>query len=375
MNIAATPLLHEDRIDRLRLIRSENIGPVTYRQLIARYETATRALQALPEMARRGGRKRSLRIAAKSAAELEMAAVAALGGRHLFLGEPDYPVPLANIPDAPPALTLLGRGEILAKPAIGIVGARNASTNGRRFAQALARKLAEAGIVIASGLARGIDTAAHRGALVGDTVAVLAGGADIVYPAENRSLYESILEDGAIVSEMPPGTEPMARHFPSRNRIISGLSMGVVVVEAALRSGSLITARLAGEQGRDVFAVPGFPLDPRAKGTNDLIRNGAILLESADDVLEALQRAAGPMLREPPEPGFPGPRPETACADDNSDGRLDIIDCLGHVPVAVDAVVRDSRQPLAVVWAILLELEIAGRLERLPGNRVSLIEP
>lgn len=374
MNIAAA-LPQQDRIDRLRLIRSENIGPVTYRQLIARYETATRALDALPDLARRGGSKRSLRIASAADAEREIEAIAALGGRHLFLGTTEYPVPLENIPDAPPALTLLGRGDILTRTTIGIVGARNASTNGKRFAQGLARKLAEAGIVIASGLARGIDAAAHDGALAGDTVAVLAGGVDIVYPAENRSLYEAIRENGAIVSEMPPGIEPMARHFPSRNRIISGLSMGVVVVEAALRSGSLITARLAGEQGRDVFAVPGFPLDPRAKGTNDLIRNGAILLESAEDVLEALQRSAGPMLREPPASDYLGADRADGCRDENPDERQAIIDCLGHVPVAVDAVVRDSRQRPATVWTILLELEIAGRLERLPGNRVALIEP
>ncbi|MEX2617616.1 MAG: DNA-processing protein DprA [Alphaproteobacteria bacterium] len=368
-------LAQQDRIDRLRLIRSENIGPVTYRQLIARFETATRALDALPDLARRGGRKRSLRIAPASDAEREMEAIAALGGRHIFLGTPEYPLPLANIPDAPPTLTLLGRSEILAKTTIGIVGARNASTNGRRFAQGLARKLAEAGIVIASGLARGIDAAAHDGALAGDTIAILAGGADIVYPAENRSLYEAIRDNGAIVSEMPPGTEPMARHFPSRNRIISGLSTGVVVVEAALRSGSLITARLAGEQGRDVFAVPGFPLDPRAKGTNDLIRNGAILLESAEDILETLQRSAGSTLREPPASEYQRAVRADGCRDDNPDERQAIIDCLGHAPVAVDAVVRDSRQRPATVWTILLELEIAGRLERLPGNRVALIEP
>ncbi len=375
MNVTSSPLQQRERIDRLRLIRSENIGPVTYRQLINRYETATRALEALPDLARRGGRNRPLRIAAVADAEREIAAIENLGGRHLFLGEPDYPFPLANIPDAPPALTVLGNSKVLAKPAIGIVGARNASTNGRRFAESLARKLAEAGIVITSGLARGIDTAAHKGGLTGETVAVLAGGADIVYPKENQALYEAILENGAVVSEMPPGTEPIARHFPSRNRIISGLSSGIAVIEAALRSGSLITARLAGEQGRDVFAVPGFPVDPRAKGTNNLIRNGAILLESADDIIESLNRSGGALLREPPAAEFQGPLPDTTSDQVTGGESQEIIDCLGHVPVAVDEIIRDSRQPPAVVWTVLLELEIAGRLERLPGNRVTLIEP
>ena len=286
MNRISPPLPLRERIDRLRLIRSENIGPVSFRQLLNRYGAATTALDALPDLARRGGRRKALRIATVANAEQEMEAVVALGGRHIFIGEPDYPLPLAQISDAPPALSLLGRSDMLAKPTIGIVGARNASTNGKRFAEALARTLAKGGIVVASGLARGIDAAAHTGALAGDTVAVVAGGADVIYPKENTTLYESIRKHGAILSEMPPGTEPTARHFPNRNRIISGLSLGVVVVEAALRSGSLITARQAGEQGREVFAVPGFPLDPRARGTNDLIRNGATLIESADDILE-----------------------------------------------------------------------------------------
>ncbi len=375
MNRISPPLPLRERIDRLRLIRSENIGPVSFRQLLNRYGAATTALDALPDLARRGGRRKALRIATVANAEQEMEAVVALGGRHIFIGEPDYPLPLAQISDAPPALSLLGRSDMLAKPTIGIVGARNASTNGKRFAEALARTLAKGGIVVASGLARGIDAAAHTGALAGDTVAVVAGGADVIYPKENTTLYESIREHGAILSEMPPGTEPTARHFPNRNRIISGLSLGVVVVEAALRSGSLITAQQAGEQGREVFAVPGFPLDPRARGTNDLIRNGATLIESADDILESIHSGSDSGLFEPPETTFRG-----ACADETettelATARHRLLECLGYAPVTVDALVRDAYLSPATVWLVLLELEIAGRIERRPGNQVVLVEP
>jgi DNA processing protein len=375
MDTISPPLSETERIDRIRLIRTENIGPVAFRQLMLRFGSATAALDALPGLARRGGRNGNLRIAARSDAEREIDAVDALKGRHLFLGETDYPVPLENISDAPPVLSVLGRADILNRPALGIVGARNASTNGRRFAEMLARQLAEAGLVIVSGLARGIDTAAHKGALESGTVAVLAGGVDVVYPPENAALYEAIRGSGAVVSELPPGTEPMARHFPNRNRIISGLSRGVLVVEAALRSGSLISARLAGEQGRDVFAVPGFPLDPRAKGTNELIRNGATLVESAEDVLDVLRSGTQQALREPAGIGFHSP----ADLSDDERGldaaRQRILDCLGYSAVSVDEVIRDSGVAASSVWTILLELEIAGRVERRAGNRISLIEP
>ena len=373
MNGFSRPRSHRERIDRLRLIRSENIGPVTFRQLLIRYGTAAAAIDALPDMARRGGRRKPLRIQKIGAAEREMSAVDAIGGRHLIIGEPDYPEPLANIADAPPALSVLGHISLLKRATVAIVGARNASTNGRRFAESLALDLAGQGVLVASGLARGIDAAVHAGALEGGTVAVLAGGVDVIYPKENTELYESVRAQGVIISEMPPGTQPLARHFPSRNRLISGLSLGVIVVEAALRSGSLITARLAGEQGREVFAVPGSPLDPRARGTNDLIRNGATLVEHAADVLDIVSTMHGRPLREPGRGDFQVDLIESVDEDTVTAARLDIVERLGPTPVSVNALIRDTEYPPAAIWTVLLELELAGRLERLPGAMVALL--
>jgi DNA processing protein len=373
MDGISPPRSQLERIDRLRLIRSENIGPVTFRQLLSRYGSASAAIDALPEIARRGGRRKSLRIANATVAEREMSTLDALGGRHVIIGEAAYPEPLANIADAPPALLVLGHAGLLKRATVAIVGARNASTNGRRFAQSLAHELAGMDLLVASGLARGIDAAVHTGALEGGTVAVLAGGVDVIYPKENTKLYESVREQGVIISEMPPGTEPMARHFPSRNRIISGISLGVIVVEAALRSGSLITARLAGEQGRNVFAVPGSPLDPRARGTNDLLRNGATLVERAADVIDIISTMHGTWLREPAYSAFhDDPVGETDEATVTA-ARHNITQRLGVTPVSVDALIRDTDYPPAAIWTVLLELELAGRLERLPGAMVALI--
>jgi len=278
------PLSDQERLARLRLARTENVGPVTFRQLIARFGSAGEALHALPALARRGGRARPLRLCTPEAAERERDALAAAGGTLVFPEEADYPQALAILDHAPMVLSVLGDPGMLCRRSIAIVGARNASTSGRNFARRMAADLAAAGMTVVSGLARGIDTAAHEGA-IDATVAVMAGGVDVVYPRENADLYRRIRDRGAVISEIPFGTQPQARHFPRRNRIISGLSIGVLVVEAALRSGSLITARLAGEQGRDVFAVPGSPLDPRCKGPNDLIRKGAKLTETAEDIL------------------------------------------------------------------------------------------
>ena len=266
-----------ERLDWLRLIRSENVGPVTFYQLLSRFGSAEAALAALPEIAHRGGRARALTICPRATAERELQQLHAAGSRFVAWGEPDYPAALAALDDAPPLISVKGDTTLFARNALAIVGARNASANGRRFARDIALQLGQQGLLVVSGLARGIDGAAHDGALATGTVAVVAGGIDQVYPEENRALHEQIAERGVIVAEMPVGTEPQARHFPRRNRIISGCALGVLVVEAALRSGSLITARFALEQGRDVFAVPGSPLDPRCRGTNDLIRNGAIL--------------------------------------------------------------------------------------------------
>jgi DNA processing protein len=362
-----------ERINRIRLIRSQNVGPVTFRKLLGRFKSAGAALDALPDLARQGGIRKTLRICNIETAEQEISAVDNLGGGHLIVGDTEYPPALAAIADAPPVLSVLGNTELLKRPTLGIVGARNASTNGRRFAETIARDLSRADILIASGLARGIDTAAHNGALEGGTVAVVAGGIDVIYPKENTGLYDAIRAQGVIVSEMPPGTEPLARHFPSRNRIISGLSLGIVVVEAALRSGSLITARLAGEQGREVFAIPGSPLDPRARGTNELIRNGATLAQSAEDILDDIRSMRGWQLGEPNSNGFEGDL--FADTDDELFGssRACILDCLSPAPVAVDDIIRDTALPANIVWTVLLELELAGRLERQPGGKVTLL--
>jgi DNA processing protein len=351
---------------------------VTFYALLRRFGSAAAALDALPQLTRR------VLPTSRRDAEAELAAIERLGGRLVCWGEPLYPATLAAVEDAPPLLTVLGRAELLSAPIVAVVGARNASANGRRLARELAAGLAESGIVVASGMARGIDAAAHLGALDKATIAVVAGGADICYPEENRGLYDAIVESGAIVAELPLGSEPQARHFPRRNRIISGLSLGVVIVEAAAKSGSLITARFALEQGREVFAVPGSPLDPRARGCNDLLRSGATLTESAADIISQLgpllDGAAPPLdtaparpprlpLRPKPlvrqTPATPAPIGEEAAVDL-------IIEHLGSVPVAVDELVRQCQMSAALVAMLLLELELAGRIERHPGNLVSL---
>ena len=357
-----------ERRDRLRLIRSDNVGPVTYFQLLDHFGSANAALQALPDLARRGGRARPPRVPSVAEAEAEIAAAAKQGAKLITAGEPSYPAILATVTDAPPILYMLGRGELLLQRAVAIVGARNASGNGIRFARQLAGELGGAGLVVVSGLARGIDTAAHQGALATGTIAVMAGGVDVVYPPENDRLHAEIAERGCVVSEMPPGLEPQARHFPRRNRIVSGLSLGVVVVEASPKSGSLITARLAGEQGREVFAVPGSPLDPRARGTNGLIRQGATLTEGAADVLAELGGAL------PPAPEAPTQTARTAVITDEASlltARQCVVEKLGPAPVPVDEIIRQCQLPPAVVLTILLELELAGRLTRHPGNQVS----
>jgi DNA processing protein len=355
---------------------------VSFYALLRRFGSAAAALDALPRLSKSGGARPTAPMS-RRAAEAELAAIDRLGGRLVCWGEPAYPPALAAVDDAPPVLTLLGRAELLLAPVVAVVGARNASANGRRLARELAAGLGEAGIVVASGMARGIDAAAHLGALDTGSVAVVAGGADIVYPEENRGLYDALARDGAIVAELPLGTEPQARHFPRRNRIISGLALGVVVVEAAAKSGSLITARFALEQGREVFAVPGSPLDPRCRGANHLLRNGATLTETAADILGQL----GPLLRghppvRPPAPvqrrlPLPGavPRPAIPIATRpiGEDAALDLlVEKLSPTPVAVDELVRQCQMSAASIATLLLELELAGRIERHPGNLVSL---
>ncbi|HVB15573.1 MAG TPA: DNA-processing protein DprA [Stellaceae bacterium] len=380
--MAARELEPQERVDWLRLCRSETVGPVTFYALLRRFGSAAAALDALPRLAVRDGARPAVPQTRRDA-EAELAAIDRLGGRLVCWGEPLYPTALAAVEDAPPVLTVLGHDEMLGIPMVAVVGARNASANGRRLAQSLAAGLAEAGIVVISGMARGIDAAAHLGGLENGSVAVVAGGADIVYPEENRGLYDALVRDGAIVAEMPLGTEPQARHFPRRNRIISGMALGVVVVEAAAKSGSLITARYALEQGREVFAVPGSPLDPRSRGANDLLRNGATLTETVADILAQL----GPLLQGrpplrqplPPQPRLPlppaVPRPvlSAPAAPLGEDAALElIVEKLGPTPVAVDELVRQCQLSAASIATLLLELELAGRIERHPGNLVSL---
>jgi DNA processing protein len=380
------PLTEAERIDWLRLIRSEHVGPVTFHRLLERYRTAAAALAALPRLARQGGRS-GVRIPSAEAAADEMARLAHAGGRMLLSADADYPSLLRAIEDAPPVVGLIGDAALLDRASVAIVGSRNASLNGSRFAEQLARDLGAAGFVVVSGLARGIDAAAHQGALATGTIAVLAGGADVIYPPGNTDLYHAIKVHGAIVAEMPAGMPPQARHFPRRNRLISGLSLGVVVVEANLHSGSLITARCALDQGREVFAVPGSPLDPRARGCNALIRQGAVLTESVDDVLNVLApagtgvrpAAARLTAAATPAPNADAPPVATESAADagvDADAaRAAILALLSPVPVAVDELVRRCGLPAATVHTALLEWELAGRIDRHPGNRVVLLAP
>lgn len=366
---APTPLPAAERLDRLRLIRTENVGPVTFRHLLARYRTAGAAIEALPDLARRGGRRRGLRIPDRAEAEQEVAAIGRAGAVLLVAGDPEYPMQLAAIDDAPPCLSVAGDPALLGRPSIAVVGARNASINGRRFATVLAKAFGEAGYVVISGLARGIDGAAHLGSLPTGTAAVLAGGVDIVYPPEHADLHRWIGEAGALVAEMPVGTVPQARHFPTRNRIIAGLALATVVVEAARRSGSLITARRALDQGREVFAVPGSPLDPRCSGSNGLIQEGAaLLIQGPEDVLAVLEavptapRSTG-FLHED-EPAF-------ATVEADAAMRRRVLEALGPEAVPVDELIRGCQLSAPIVATVLLEAELAGLVDRYPGNLVA----
>jgi DNA processing protein len=356
----------QDRIARLRLARSENVGAITFSRLIERFGGAEAALAALPELAARGG-SRPLRIASQGEVEREIAAVERSGARHLFRGLAPYPYLLDQVEGAPPVLIARGEMRLLDRPAVALVGARNASAAAVRFARQLGLALAEAGVLVISGLARGIDAAAHQGALDHATAAVVAGGIDIFYPPENEALQRAIGERGVLLSEMPLGTEPRARHFPRRNRVIAGLALGTVVVEAAPRSGSLITARLAADYGREVMAVPGSPLDPRAQGCNQLIRNGATLIQSAEDIVESLP----PMNVAPMAESAARPLPVEPA--DVADGeRASILALLGPVAVPIDELVRQSGRSPAVIQTVLLELDLAGQLEHHAGGRISL---
>jgi DNA processing protein len=366
-----------DLVARLRLARTEGVGPVGYRRLLGRFGDAASVLEALPGLIRAAGRA-DRTIPSAAAIEDEIAAVIRLGGSVVMEHMPNYPLLLTLLPDPPPALAVLGDPALLTRKAVAVVGGRQASLNGQKLAANLAAGLAEAGLTVVSGMARGVDAAAHEATLAvrgGITIAAVAGGLDQPYPSQHGDLQRRIAETGVVVSEAPLGTQPQARHFPRRNRIIAGLALGVVVVEAARHSGSLITARLALEGGREVFAVPGSPLDPRCHGSNDLIRQGAQLTETVEDILAALP--AGPDQLRPPtllaepsrafsyEGGPDQPPPETRNA---------VLRLLGPSPTSVDDLLRHCQfTSHAAVMAALLDLELGGRIESLPGNRVALI--
>ncbi len=369
-------LTERQRIAWLRLIRSDNVGPVTFRELINHFGSAETALEMLPELSRRGGASRSIRVASRGEAERELEIAERHGAAFVGIGEPDYPPFLRQIDGAPPLLAVKGNRAVAAAPAVGIVGARNASISGMKFASLLAREIGHAGYTIVSGLARGIDTAAHRASLDTGTVAAMAGGLDKPYPPENIGLLDELTHgQGLAISEMPFGWEPRARDFPRRNRLIAGMSLGLVVVEAAMRSGSLITARNAGDFGRQVFAVPGSPLDPRCEGTNGLLKDGATIVTTPQDVLEALRPLCEPDLFAP-RPGASEPprdaRP-SLIPPPNDGERERVADALSQVPAEIDDIIRHTGIAPATVYLVLLELDLAGRIQRHAGGTVSIL--
>ncbi len=368
------PALSEsERLDWLQLIRTPSIGPITFHRLLARYGAAADALRALPDLATKAGRNRALKPPDRREAETEIANAERHGVRLIASCEADYPKPLASIPDFPPLIYVKGHASLFDKPAVAIIGARNASGVGRKIARQLAADLGEAGVVVVSGLARGIDGAAHDAALSSGTIAVVAGGVDVIYPPEHDELTARIAKEGAVISECPMGYQPTARDFPKRNRLISGLSRGVVVVEAAARSGTLITARFALEQGREVFAVPGSPLDPRCQGANRLIRDGATLVENAGDILDVLaeqNRGAGEGrrdlfnwsegMKEEPDPA----RLQSL--------RRELLEILSFTPLHRDEILREIDAPPGLIADALLDLVLAGEAEEHAGGRFSL---
>ena len=366
----------EEKLDWLRLSRTENIGPVTFYKLIEIYGTAQKALEALPELSRKGGRKKPLVAPDMGRIQKEYNALKKLGGDMVCSGEDAYPLSLAATDDAPPILSYIGDINIARAPCLAMVGARNASLNGRKFAYNLAKELGRAGQIITSGLARGIDTSAHEGALSTGTIAVVAGGIDIVYPRENQKLFEQITQQGLVIAESPLGMEPAARLFPKRNRIVSGLSTGVIVVEASIKSGSLITARMAGEQGRDVYAIPGYPNDPRASGPNKLIQDGATLVTCANDILQNLSNFMSSSLFDSAHQATPNLNVVPPNMDEKDTGKIQeiLLQNLSQMPVGVDELARTCHLSIPSMQMALLEMELAGRLQRLPGNRVVLID-
>lgn len=368
---------HQEKIDWLRLSRTETVGPITFHRLLNKYKTPAAALDILPVLTK----NKPIRICDFSTAEREFETLTKHGGQMIFAGDQSYPLALTSLEDAPPVLSVLGSLDILNKQSVALVGSRNASLNARKLAHKMAADLGKAGVTVVSGLARGIDTSAHEGSLATGTIAVVAGGVDVIYPKENTDLFHKIVETGAVISECAWGMQPLAQHFPKRNRIVSGLSVGTVVIEASLRSGSLITARMAAEQGRDVMAVPGFPLDPRSEGTNTLLRDGVLLVRDAADVLEQINSFLNSSQRNTQisfseivglNDGGLSESPANDCF--SSENLYSIIfPELSSTPVEVDEIVRVCNLRSADVQGTLLEMELEGVVQRLPGNRVCLV--
>ena len=369
-NLAASSLL-----DIVRLIRTPNVGPVTFFNLIQRFGNASAALDALPELSKRGGRSKPLVAAARGEAEKEIEATQKFGARMIVHGAPDYPKWLLTLADAPAVITVSGKTSLWdGAPLVAIVGARNASANGCQFAQRLAKELGANGIVVVSGLARGIDSFAHRGALASGTVGVIAGGIDNIYPPENAPLFEQMKESGAIISEQPFGSIPFPGSFPGRNRIIAGMTLGTLVVEASPKSGSLITARMALEYNREVMAIPGSPLDPRSRGCNQLIKQGAVMIENTDDILQALAHVRSMGFAETARVAYASER-ESAREIDYEELQSLVLGKLGATAVLVDELIEQCQTPAGSVLTVLLELELAGRLRRSAGNKVYRVSP
>lgn len=366
-------LTEKQRLNWLRLIRSNNVGPATFRDLITNCGSAEKAIDMLPELSRRGGSRKSIKIASIQEAEAEIEMISNFGARLIGIGEPEYPAALRQIDGAPPLLTVKGNIELTQRLSVGIVGSRNASISGNKFTSKIAHDLGNAGYVITSGLARGIDASAHIASIETGTIAALAGGIDRPYPPENIDLYHRICNgDGLAITEMKFGWKPIARDFPRRNRLIAGVSMGLLVVEAAMRSGSLITARNAGDFGRLVFAVPGSPFDPRSGGTNALLKDGAILTTETSDILHALAPLSNdqdnaPSIIEEAEDN------NVDFAPPDEDARSLIIDAMGATPVEIDDIIRHTGCTAQIIYMVLLELDLAGSLQRHPGGLVSFI--
>lgn len=362
-----------DPVDALRLIRSENVGPMTFFQLVKLCGTVAKAIEMAPGISQRGGRKKPIAIASKAEAQSEFEALTKFGAKLLLFGQPEYPRLLQTIADAPPVLTVRGHLHLFAhERLVGMVGARNASANGCAFARKLAGDLGAEKYVVVSGLARGIDTHAHRGSLSTGTIAVIGGGIDNIYPPENEALYGEIAEAGAIISEMPFGMKPHAHSFPGRNRIIAGMTRGVAVIEASQKSGSLITANYALDYGREVFAVPGSPMDPRCSGTNGLIKQGAAMLESARDIVSGLAPMGSLPLAEPDNGGFQEPHAALPAEDVLREAREAITQALSPAPTLLEEILHATGLTPHLLMAVLLEFELAGRLQRHPGAKVSL---